>query len=66
GDPIIFEPNFAGLGNNLYYGKAVDDRLGCYILAKVMEKIPKDINATVYAVGTAQEETGLKGARVSA
>lgn len=66
GDPIIFEPNFGRLNNNFYYGKAVDDRIGCYILLKIMEKIPKNINATVYAVGTAQEEVGLKGARVSA
>ncbi len=66
GDPITFESNFNGFGNDLYYGKAIDNRLGCYILARVMEKIPADINATVYAVGTAQEEVGLKGARVSA
>jgi len=66
GDPVIFEPNFGQLSDNLYYGKAVDDRIGCYILLKVMEKIPKNINATIYAVGTAQEEVGLKGARVSA
>jgi len=66
GDPVTFEPNFGGLGNNLYYGKAVDNRIGCYIMARVMENIPKNINATVYAVGTAQEEVGLKGARVSA
>ncbi len=66
GDPIIFEPNFGKYTKDVYYGRAIDDRVGCYILLKVMEKIPKDINATVYAVGTAQEEVGLKGARVSA
>lgn len=66
GDPIIFEPNFGRLTKDLVYGKAVDDRIGCYSLIKVMEKIPKRINATLYAVGTAQEEVGLKGARVSA
>ncbi|MEA3254277.1 MAG: M42 family metallopeptidase [Candidatus Altiarchaeota archaeon] len=66
GDPIIFEPNFGRLTKDLVYGKAVDDRIGCYALLKIMEKIPKKINASVYAVGTAQEEVGLKGARVSA
>lgn len=66
GDPVIFEPNFGRLNKNLMYGKAVDDRLGCYSLIKIMEKIPRNINATVYAVGTAQEEVGLKGARVAA
>jgi len=65
GDPVIFNPNFGRLNNDFYYGKAIDDRLGCYILLKVMEKIPR-IDTTIYAVGTAQEEVGLKGARVSA
>ncbi len=66
GDPIIFEPNFGKLTDDLLYGKAIDDRIGCYTLIKIMEKIPKNIKATIYAVGTAQEEVGLKGARVSA
>jgi putative aminopeptidase FrvX len=66
GDPVVFEPNFGQLNKEVFYGKAIDDRIGCYILQKVMEKIPKNIDATVYAVGTAQEEVGLKGARVSA
>lgn len=66
GDPIIFEPNFGKLTDDLLYGKAIDDRVGCYALIKIMEKIPKNIKATIYAVGTAQEEVGLKGARVSA
>lgn len=66
GDPAVFEPNFGRLNKNLMYGKAVDDRLGCYALIEIMKEIPKDINATIYAVGTAQEEVGLKGARVAA
>ena len=66
GDPAIFEPNFDKLNGGRIYGKAIDNRIGCYTLLKVMEQIPKNINATIYAVGTAQEEVGLKGARVSA
>jgi len=62
-DPVIFEPNSGILNGNLYYGKAVDDRVGCFVLLKVMEKIK--VNAEVYAVATAQEEVGLKGARTS-
>jgi len=63
GDPIIFEPNFGKLKDDLYYGKAVDDRVGCYALVKIMEKLK--VNAEVYAVATTQEEVGLKGARTS-
>jgi putative aminopeptidase FrvX len=66
GDPVIFEPNFGKLKGNAYYGKAIDNRLGCYILLKVMEQLPKKLDLTVFAVGTAQEEVGLKGAKVSA
>ena len=66
GDPAIFDPSFGKLGKDLHYGKAVDNRAGCYILIKAMEKIPSNINATVYAVGSCQEEVGLKGARVAA
>jgi endoglucanase len=63
GDPVIFEPNAGVLHDNLYYGKAVDNRVGCYALLKIMQKIK--VNAQVYAVATAQEEVGLKGARTS-
>lgn len=64
GDVVIFEPNSGVLNGKLFYGKAVDDRIGCYALIKVMEKLKT--NAEVYAVATGQEEVGLKGARTSA
>lgn len=63
GDMIIFEPNSGVLNEKLCYGKAIDDRVGCYILLKIMEKL--NVAAEVYAVATTQEEVGLKGARTS-
>lgn len=64
GDQIIFEPNSGILNKSIYYGKAVDNRACCYEMLKVMENInPEDVE--VYAVATAQEEVGLKGARTS-
>lgn len=62
-DPVIFEPNSGKFNDKLIYGKAVDDRIGCFVLLKVMEQIKVD--AEVYAVATAQEEVGLKGARTA-
>ena len=62
-DSVIFEPNFGRLNDNLCYGKAIDDRVGCFALLKIMENIKVD--AQVYAVATAQEEVGLKGAKTS-
>ncbi|MFA6129953.1 MAG: M42 family metallopeptidase [Candidatus Omnitrophota bacterium] len=64
GDVVIFEPNAGQLNGKFYYGKAVDNRVGCYALIKIMEKLKVD--AEVYAVATTQEEVGLKGARTSA
>jgi endoglucanase len=65
GDPVIFEPNYGKLGKSLHFGKAIDNRIGCYILLRVMDELAK-LNATVYAVASTQEEVGLKGARVAA
>lgn len=64
GDTAIFESNAGVLHGPLYYGKAPDNRVGCYILLKAMERL--NVNAEVYAVATAQEEVGLKGARTAA
>lgn len=64
GDVVIFEPNAGILNGKFYYGKAIDNRVGCFALIKIMEKLKVD--AEVYAVATTQEEVGLKGARTSA
>ncbi|MBP7216000.1 MAG: M42 family metallopeptidase [Candidatus Omnitrophica bacterium] len=64
GDMVIFEPNAGVLHENLYYGKAVDNRIGCFALLKIMQTLKA--KAEVYAVATVQEEVGLKGARTSA
>ncbi len=63
GDAIIFEQNAGVLSGNLYFGKAVDNRVGCYALLKIMERV--SCNAEVYGVATVQEEVGLKGARTA-
>ena len=45
-------------------GKALDDRIGCYILIKLAEKL-KNYKANVFFVFTVQEEIGLYGAQTS-
>jgi len=62
-DPIVFDADSGILNGSLCYGKAVDNRAGCYALIKIMEKLKAP--AEVYAVATVQEEVGLKGARTS-
>lgn len=63
GDVAVFEANAGILNKNLIYGKAIDNRVGCFALVKIMEKVKAD--AEIYGVATAQEEVGLKGARTS-
>lgn len=64
GDPITFEGNFEMLSDKIFKAKALDNRLGCLVMIEVLKKV--DSSATIYGVGTVQEEVGLKGARTSA
>jgi putative aminopeptidase FrvX len=64
GDPIIIKQNFQDLGNSLVKGKALDNRAGCTVLVEVLKRV--NSSATIYGVGTVQEEVGLKGAKTSA
>ncbi|EHP87558.1 Cellulase [Methanotorris formicicus Mc-S-70] len=64
---VTFKSEFSELGKNRFTCKAFDDRAGCAVLLEVMRKLKdEDLNCQVYAVGTVQEEVGLKGARTSA
>jgi len=64
GTPITLDRDFKLLLNGRVTGKALDDRAG---IAMMIEGVRQsDTNATIYAVGTVQEEVGLKGARTSA
>ena len=67
GVTATLDRQFTRLGNNRVTGKAFDDRAGCVMMIEAMRLIHEmDVDATVYAVGTVQEEVGLKGARTSA
>lgn len=67
GVPVTLDREYAHLGNNRVTGKAFDDRAGCVMMVEAMRNISQlDVDATIHAVGTVQEEVGLKGARTSA
>ena len=65
GDVVSFDIKFAQLSGNVVLGKAFDDRVGCAVLVEVMKRL-QDVDCNVYAVGTIQEEVGLRGATIAA
>ncbi|MGC8896256.1 MAG: M42 family metallopeptidase [Candidatus Bathyarchaeia archaeon] len=65
GDPIGFDIKFAKVGKDIVIGKAFDDRAGCAVMIETMKSLEKT-ECTVYAVGTVQEEVGLRGATTAA
>tara|TARA_Y100000310_G_scaffold341676_1_gene441609 strand:+ start:7469 stop:8494 length:1026 start_codon:yes stop_codon:yes gene_type:complete len=65
GDPIVIQQNAINLGKkDIICGKALDDRIGCYILLEVAKKL-KNTKRNLYYVFTVQEELGLFGAKTS-
>jgi len=65
GDPVSFDIKFAQVGKDAVLGKGFDDRVGCAALIEIMRKLPK-VDCTLHAVGTVQEEVGLRGATIAA
>jgi len=66
GSYIDFE---AGLGcyckEEVLFGKALDDRIGCYILIELAKKL-KNTKTEIFFAFTVQEELGLYGSKTSA
>jgi putative aminopeptidase FrvX len=65
GDPIAFDIKYTNLGNDVAIGKAFDNRVGCVAMVETL-KLLKRTDCTVCAVGTIQEEVGLRGAAAAA
>lgn len=62
---MIPKNDFSFLGNTkIISGKSLDNRVGCYVLLKLAQKL-KDAPADIYFVFTVQEEIGLYGAQTS-
>ena len=68
GDPIVPWSPFMMMANpRTYLAKAWDDRIGCAIMIDVLRRLTKEKHPnSVSAVGTVQEEVGLRGATTSA
>lgn len=59
GDYVIFDSEYVEFGQGLVKAKALDNRVGCSLLIKLIKEI-KDLS--FYAVFTVMEEVGLVGA----
>lgn len=62
GDTGTFDVDLTWLNDNVYYGKAVDDRIGCLLLLELAMKQPA---RDLWLSFTTQEEIGLRGAGVA-
>jgi endoglucanase len=65
GDPVGFDVKYTKIGKDIVMGKAFDDRAGCAVMIETLKQLEKT-HCTVYAVGTVQEEVGLRGAATAA
>lgn len=63
GDIVAIKPNWQWLSKNRISGKSLDNKLGVFILVKVMEALSKvkPIFNSVTSVATVQEEVGSRG-----
>ena len=61
GDPVAFDVEYVKLGKDAVMGKAFDNRAGCAVMVETLKQL-EETDCTVYAVGTIQEELGLRGA----
>ncbi len=64
GDWVSMDTDFHELGE-CFVAKAFDDRVGAFIIIEAVKRYDNP-SIDVYAVGTAQEEVGLRGSTVAA
>lgn len=65
GDIASYVGEYIELKGDNVSAKAIDDRIGCYMLIEALKKMEKPYN-DVYCVFSVQEEVGLRGATVAA
>ena len=62
GDVLTWESPLRSVGDTIISGKALDDRLGCYILIQLAKLLqPQKLKCDLFLVFTVQEETMLMG-----
>ena len=65
GDPVTFTSGVEDLHGTRFAGRGIDNRVGVWAAAEGLRRASEsEVEATVYAVSTVQEEVGLQGARM--
>lgn len=67
GTVITFQDEFMKLGNKYYTGRALDNRIGGFMIAEVARMLKEnniELPFKLYIVNSVQEEIGLKGAQM--
>ncbi len=68
GDPITFAVGVERLQGSRVTSRALDDKMGAFIVAEVLKEVQRraDQSVTLFGVSTVQEEIGLRGGATSA
>lgn len=67
GSPVVYQPEFRELLNDMVSGTSMDNRVATTVLLELAQKLSQDRpRNTVYLVGTVQEEFNLRGAMMAA
>jgi len=67
GDPITYADDFDYLSDEVLSGRALDNRIGGFMIAQVLKKLNErrdELNVNVVALNSVQEEVGGYGARM--
>lgn len=67
GDPVTFTDEIDYLNDEIITGRALDNRIGSFIIAQVMKRLKKrkgELRVNVLALNSVQEEIGGFGARM--
>lgn len=67
GTVVTFKDEFMKLGENYYTGRALDNRVGGFMIAEVARRLKekgKKLPFKLYIVNSVQEEVGLRGAEM--
>ncbi len=68
GDPVTFRVGVERLQGTRLTSRALDDKMGAFIVAQVLREVRRQnrISVDLYGVSTVQEEVGLRGGATSA